>query len=72
MRDDFLSIAGHELKTPLAALELQLQGLERAARRGAFGPDGKCGALSKATSTACAWTGWSTSSSTSRESPRAS
>jgi signal transduction histidine kinase len=35
LRDDFLSIAGHELKTPLAALMLQLSGLERAFRRGA-------------------------------------
>ena len=28
MRDDFLSIAGHELRTPLAALSAQLLGLE--------------------------------------------
>src|SRR5690606_147883 len=28
-RDDFLSIAGHELKTPLTALILQIQGLQR-------------------------------------------
>ena len=33
-RDDFLSIAGHELKTPLAALQLQVQGLQRILRRG--------------------------------------
>ena len=33
-RDDFLSIAGHELKTPLAALQLQVQGLQRTLRRG--------------------------------------
>ncbi len=29
VRDDFLSIAGHELKTPLTALQLQLQSLAR-------------------------------------------
>jgi signal transduction histidine kinase len=33
VREEFLSIAGHELKTPLTALKLNLQGLERAARR---------------------------------------
>jgi signal transduction histidine kinase len=32
-REDFLFIAGHELKTPLAALLLQAQGLERVVRR---------------------------------------
>jgi PAS domain S-box-containing protein len=32
VRDDFLAIAGHELKTPLAALLMQIQGLQRAAR----------------------------------------
>lgn len=31
-RDDFLAIAGHELKTPLAALLIHVQGLERSAR----------------------------------------
>jgi signal transduction histidine kinase len=36
-RDDFLSVAGHELRTPLAALQLQLQGLERQVRLGKFG-----------------------------------
>ena len=34
VRDEFLAIAGHELKTPLAALQLQLQGLLRLAQRG--------------------------------------
>jgi PAS domain S-box-containing protein len=29
LRDEFLSIAAHELKTPLTALQLQLQGLEK-------------------------------------------
>jgi signal transduction histidine kinase len=33
VREEFLSIAGHELKTPLTALKLNLQGLERAAQR---------------------------------------
>ncbi len=31
-RDDFLAVAGHELKTPLAALLMQLQSLQRSAR----------------------------------------
>jgi signal transduction histidine kinase len=35
VRDDFLSIAGHELKTPVAALQLQIQGLMRQLGRGA-------------------------------------
>ncbi len=30
-RDDFLAVAGHELKTPLAALLMQLQSLQRSA-----------------------------------------
>lgn len=34
LRDEFLSIASHELKTPLAALKLQLQILERRLRPG--------------------------------------
>lgn len=33
-RDEFLSIASHELKTPLTALQLQLQMLLRSARKG--------------------------------------
>ena len=33
VREEFLSVAGHELKTPLTALKLNLQGLERSARR---------------------------------------
>jgi PAS domain S-box-containing protein len=32
-RDEFLSIASHELRTPVTALQLQLQLLQRAARR---------------------------------------
>ncbi|RKH17336.1 histidine kinase [Corallococcus sp. CA047B] len=32
LRDDFLSIAGHELRTPLMALQLQLHSLTRLAR----------------------------------------
>ena len=34
-RDEFLSIASHELRTPVAALQLQLQLLQRAAHRAA-------------------------------------
>jgi PAS domain S-box-containing protein len=34
LRDEFLSVAGHELKTPLAAMLLQLQSLARLAERG--------------------------------------
>jgi signal transduction histidine kinase len=33
VREEFLSVAGHELKTPLTALKLNLQSLERASRR---------------------------------------
>jgi PAS domain S-box-containing protein len=33
VRDDFLAIAGHELKTPLAALLMQVQSLQRTARK---------------------------------------
>lgn len=33
LRDDFLSIAGHELRTPLAALQLQVQSLTRLVER---------------------------------------
>lgn len=36
-RDDFLSIAGHELNTPLAALQLHVQGLLKQVERGALG-----------------------------------
>jgi signal transduction histidine kinase len=32
LRDDFLSIASHELNTPIAALQLSVEGLEAAAR----------------------------------------
>lgn len=32
-RDEFLAVAGHEFKTPLAALRLQLEGLVRVVRR---------------------------------------
>jgi PAS domain S-box-containing protein len=37
LRDDFLSIAGHEMRTPLAALLLHLQASARLARREAVG-----------------------------------
>ena len=33
LRDEFLSVASHELKTPLAALQLQVQGLQEIARK---------------------------------------
>ncbi|KFA93003.1 GAF domain-containing sensor histidine kinase [Archangium violaceum] len=38
LRDDFLSVAGHELKTPLSALRLQIQMLARTAREVATTP----------------------------------
>lgn len=34
VREDFLAIAGHELKTPLTSLLLQVQGLQRALKKG--------------------------------------
>jgi PAS domain S-box-containing protein len=34
-RDDFLAVAGHELRTPLAALLMQLQSLQRTVQAGA-------------------------------------
>jgi PAS domain S-box-containing protein len=37
LRDDFLSIASHELKTPLTPLSLQIQSLKRIAERHAMG-----------------------------------
>jgi PAS domain S-box-containing protein len=37
LRDDFLSIASHELKTPLTSLSLQIQSLRRVAERRTFG-----------------------------------
>jgi PAS domain S-box-containing protein len=39
-RDEFLSIASHELRTPVTALQLQLQLLQRAAGRAAGKPEG--------------------------------
>jgi PAS domain S-box-containing protein len=36
LRDDFLSIAGHELRTPLAAMQLQVDSLRTLAARGTF------------------------------------
>lgn len=36
IRDDFLSIASHELKTPLTPLQLQIEGFQRLSRRGDF------------------------------------
>jgi signal transduction histidine kinase len=44
IRDDFLSIAGHELKTPLSALKLHIQSLQQHAEKGLFGaPDPRLG-----------------------------
>jgi signal transduction histidine kinase len=37
LRDEFLSIAGHELRTPLAALQLQVEGLLHQVEKGAMG-----------------------------------
>ncbi|AFE08174.1 sensory box histidine kinase [Corallococcus coralloides DSM 2259] len=37
LRDEFLSIASHELKTPVTSLQLSVQGLTRLARAGALG-----------------------------------
>jgi len=37
-RDDFLSVAGHELRTPLATLVLQLESLKRALATGVLSP----------------------------------
>jgi PAS domain S-box-containing protein len=41
LRDEFLSIAGHELKTPLTALDLQLQSLLLAFAKGRVDDDSK-------------------------------
>jgi len=41
VRDEFLSIASHELKTPLTPLRLKLHSLRRAARTQAEGMDGE-------------------------------
>ncbi len=35
LRDEFLSVASHELRTPITALQLQLQGLKELARKAA-------------------------------------
>jgi signal transduction histidine kinase/uncharacterized protein YigA (DUF484 family) len=47
LRDDFLSLAGHELKTPLSALRLQIQMLARVTRDVATTP-GLCERVEKA------------------------
>jgi signal transduction histidine kinase len=40
VRDEFVSVAGHELKTPLATLKLQVQNLQHQTEKGTFGaPD---------------------------------
>ncbi len=38
VRDDFVSVAGHELKTPLATLMLHVQALQHQVEKGSFGP----------------------------------
>lgn len=38
VRDDFLAVAGHELKTPLTSLQLQLTSLSRAATKAGIEP----------------------------------
>jgi PAS domain S-box-containing protein len=45
LRDDFISVASHELKTPLTALRLQVDGLRRTMARGGVSPE-KLGKLS--------------------------
>lgn len=37
IRDEFLAIAGHELRTPITALQLQIDGIVRQAEKGALG-----------------------------------
>src|SRR4029077_5717261 len=44
-RDDFLSIASHELKTPLTPIRLGVQLLQRRIQRGAFDPGESLGAV---------------------------
>jgi PAS domain S-box-containing protein len=39
LRDDFISVASHELKTPLTALRLQVDGFRRTMARGPVSPD---------------------------------
>jgi len=46
-RDDFLSVASHELKTPVATLLLQIEGLLCDLERGPFGGDEVCLRLEK-------------------------
>jgi PAS domain S-box-containing protein len=51
-RDEFLSVASHELRTPVTALQLQLQLLHRAAQRSLVAPqllEGKVDALERQT-----------------------
>jgi signal transduction histidine kinase len=48
IRDDFMSIASHELKTPLTSLELQLDGIARLLQKGEVGDARLCRKLATA------------------------
>ena len=73
VRQDFLSIAGHELKTPLTSVLLNLRAVDKSLRAGARGDDdprlfARWGALSRRSA---ASRGWSISCSMFRASPPA-
>jgi GAF domain-containing protein len=73
LRDDFLSVASHELRTPLTTLQLQLQSLLAAVIKGKptlVNPRDQS-KLERAVRSRSASAIWSTPTSTSRGSPRA-